>query len=476
MNENHQIQTESHGIEQYEDEIDLVDLVGVLWRRRWIMLGIIVVIVGLAIAYCLIATPKYEIISQISPGITGFDEKGNPVRDLSANDIQTWFEKKSYLETLVSLLGDEEPLPELKAGTTRQASLVTVSFYWPDADQGKQLLNSVVDDLSDRVSISIQQIIANRRAIEQQIFAHKMEIERIPIERERLKDKVQNVQQQLFVGKRLIEQDILKIEKDLEHIPIEHTRINNQIASAKNKLKVFNTQTASIKKNIVQAKKASALIQDRINSVNSNTEELIKLRQKLNPRDSDKLALLMYSNIIQQNISYATNLQRRSEEIEKEINRHLVEEAIKSNEISDLKIEIKDHKIKQEKELPMKEVKLKKNILTLKAKLTKTIKDAEIQIQEYEVKRDQELNMKTDNLQEKIDTLKSKLASLTPVEMIQPPFSSREPVKPAKRKIVAIAIALSCFMAVLAAFLIEFWVKNRERVTASSPSKKELLE
>ena len=30
MNEDHQTQTESHGIEHFEDEIDLVDLVGVL--------------------------------------------------------------------------------------------------------------------------------------------------------------------------------------------------------------------------------------------------------------------------------------------------------------------------------------------------------------------------------------------------------------------------------------------------------------
>ena len=134
MNEEHRTQTESHGIEHFEDEIDLVDLVGVLWRRRWLMLGIIVVVVGLAIAYCFVTTPKYEIISQISPGITSFDEKGNPVRDLSANDIKVWFENESYLETLVTLLGDEEQLPELEASTSRQASLITVSLFWPDVD------------------------------------------------------------------------------------------------------------------------------------------------------------------------------------------------------------------------------------------------------------------------------------------------------------------------------------------------------
>ena len=449
-----------------EDEIDLVDLVGVLWRRRWLMLGTVVVIVGLAIAYCFTATPKYEITAQLTPGITRFDDRGNPARDLSAKDIQTWFEKESYREGLVSLLGNDESPPRLTASTTQQARLVTVSFYWPDTKKGKQLLKSVVDNFINRGSKSIQQITASCRSIEQEIFALNKEIEQISIERERLKDKVQNVQQKLFVGQRSIEQDIHKLKKDLEHIPIEQTLINNQIALAKNKVKLLNAEIASIKKNRDLAKKAFALIRERINGVNSNTEELIKLRLTLNPGDSDKIALLMYSNIIQQNIGYATNLQRRSEDLEKEINQYIVEKAAKSKEIDDLNIEIQDLQIKRDKELLMEELKLKKNILTLEAKLTKTIKDAEVEIQEYKVKHNQELNLKADNLQEQIHTLKTRLAALTPLEVVQPPFSSKKPVKPAKIKILAIAIVLGGFLAVLVAFLTEFWVKNRSRVTA----------
>ncbi len=181
MNEDRQIQTESHGMEHYEDEIDLVDLVGVLWRRRWLMLGIIVVIVGLAIAYCFVATPKYEIISQISPGITRFDKEGNPVRDFSAKDIQAWFEKESYLETLASLLGDEESLPELKAGTTRQASLVTISFYWPDANQGKQLLKSLLNVLGSSDSTFSRRLETELRLIKKNITSAQQIIMRIKV-------------------------------------------------------------------------------------------------------------------------------------------------------------------------------------------------------------------------------------------------------------------------------------------------------
>ncbi len=355
MDEDHRTRTENHGIEHYEDEIDLVDLVGVLWRQRWLMLGIIVVIVGLAIAYCFVATPKYEIISQISPGITGFDKEGNPVRDFSAKDIQIWFEKESYLETLASLLGDEEPLPELKASTTRQASLVTVSLYWPDADQGKQLLKSLIDVLGTRSSMVSRRIEAEMKLI---------------------------------------------------------------------------------KKNITLAQQIITRIKGQIDVINNNTQKLMKLRQEMATGDSDKFALLMYSNIIQQNIAYVTDLEHRISNQEKELNHYLVEEAQKSEELKDIKTKIKDLEVKRDEELPIKEARVKKEL----------------------------------------STLKTKLSAVLPVEVVQPPFSSREPVKPAKIKIVAIAIALSCFLAVLAAFLREFWVKNRERVTAALPAKRELSE
>lgn len=374
----------------YEDEIDLAELAGVLWRRKWFMLAVIIFFVGLAIAYCFIATPRYEITAQLRPGVTGFNKNGNPVRDWTPRDIEAWFARKGYLDTVAGLLGDNASIPIIKAGSSRQAKVVTVSLYWPDSAQGKQILGSAIDVLTSTGSESIQQRLA--------------------------------------VSHRQIEEEIHGTESELEHIPIERGRLDDQIAREKNKIQVINTELETIKKDKAQTGEVIERLRGQIDSINQNTAELIQLRQQMVTGESDKFALLMYSNIIQQNITYITGLEQKVANMEKELNSYQVKEAEKSDEI----------------------------------------RSAQIEIKYLQIKREQELSMKEANLQKKILTIKAKLDALVPVEVVQSPFSSLKPVKPAKTKIVAVAFALGCFMAVVMAFLREFWTKNRERVSDES--------
>ena len=374
----------------YEDEIDLAELVGVLWRRRWFMLGVIIFFVGLAIVYCFIATPRYEIAAQLRPGITGFDASGNPVRDWTPKDIESWFAKKSYLGTVTGRPGEETSIPTIKAGSSRQAKVVTVSLYWPDSAQGKQILGSAIDALTSTGS--------------------------------------EGIQQRLAVSRRQIEEKIHETESELEHVPIERGRFDDQIAREKNKIRVIETELETIKKDKVQTREIIERVRGQIDTINQNTAELIQLRQQMVTGESDKFALLMYSNIIQQNLTYVTSLEQRIADMEKELNGYRVKEAEKSDEIRSAQITIKD----------------------------------------LQIEREQELSIKEANLQKKILTIKAKLDALLPVEVVQSPFSSLKPVKPVKTKIVAVAFALGCFMAVVMAFLREFWIKNRERISAES--------
>lgn len=390
MNENERRSRPAEESYYYEDEIDLAELVVVLWRRRWFMLGVIIFFVGLAVAYCFITTPRYEIAAQLRPGITGFDAKGNPVRDWTPKDIESWFARKSYLGTVTGQSGEQTSIPIIKAGSNRQARIVTVSLYWPDSAQGKQMLGSIIDVLTSTGS--------------------------------------KGIQQRLAVSRRQIEEKIHETESELEHIPIERGRLDDQIAREKSKIQVINTELETIKKDKAQTGGVIGRLRGQIDTINQNNAKLMQLRQQMVTGESDKFALLMYSNIIQQNITYVTGLEQRVADLEKEFNSYRVNEAEKSDEINSAQIEIKDLQIEGEQELSIKEA----------------------------------------NLQKRMHTLKAKLDALLPVEVVQSPFSSLKPVKPAKTKIVAVAFALGCFMAIVMAFLREFWIKNRERISAES--------
>ncbi|MBW1965705.1 MAG: hypothetical protein JRI40_10950, partial [Deltaproteobacteria bacterium] len=236
------------------------------------------------------------------------------------------------------------------------------------------------------------------------------------------------IQKRLALSRRGIEQDIHTIESELEHIPIERGRLDDQIVRLKNELQVINTELEAIEKDKAQTGELIERLRGQIDTINQNTAKLMQLRQQMVTGESDKFALLMYSNIIQQNMTYITGLEQRVAGMKKELNSYRVKKAEKSNEIDSTQIKINDLQTERELEMSIKEANLQKKMLTIKAKLD----------------------------------------ALLPVEVVRSPFSSQKPVKPAKIKIVAVAFALGCFMAVVMAFLREFWIKNRERISAES--------
>ena len=86
-----------------------------------------------------------------------------------------------------------------------------------------------------------------------------------------------------------------------------------------------------------------------------------------------------------------------------------------------------------------------------------------ITIEDLKLKRDKELPMKEKSLDKKIETLRAKLAAIQPLEVLTPPTSSIEPVKPKKKLILALALVLGFFVAIFLAFVKNFWEKRKPR-------------
>jgi uncharacterized protein involved in exopolysaccharide biosynthesis len=228
----------------------------------------------------------------------------------------------------------------------------------------------------------------------------------------------------IAVSRKILEEQVNGVERDLKLVAVEKSRIDDDIAVQKNNAMVIETEMTSIKKNIAETTALIERIRNQINAINTNTSQLMKLREGMTEGDSDKFALLMYSNIIQQNIQYVTNLEQGVSDSDRQLNDFAVEAAKRSEQLNNIAIKINDLTLKRDKELPLKE----------------------------------------ENLVQQLSTLKTKTAALYPIHVIQPPFSSPKPVKPAKLKILALSIVLGGFLSLVAAFMTEFIAKSRKQI------------
>jgi len=372
-----------------DDEIDLSDLFGVLWRRKMIIILTTICITALALIFCLISTKKYLISAQITPGVTNYNNKGDPIRLMTTNDLKGWFDKEAYLAVLKGIMNEEElRRVKIDASAPQGSNVASLEFYWPDKKNGEKILSTVIASLGSISSARLEKTLGLSRST--------------------------------------IDQAIKIRRNNLKHLEIEEQRLEREIQLKKADLELAEDKVKAVEQKIGRTK---ALIDDlskEVQHINLNTDELVRLRNALAKRPrADKLAVLMYTNIIQQNLSYSTQLKGKI-------------------------------------------TALKKNIIDLEmSKKTKenNLKKIEDAIKRLQVKKDQELPLQREGLKTQIETLTAKKAALSPIEVVQAPFSSLRPVKPKTAMIVAVGIVLGVFVGIFLAFIWEFISNNREKIT-----------
>ncbi len=369
------------------DEIDLADLVAVLWRRRWTIFFCTFMFACVGVLYAYLSTPKYAVTAQLRPGITGYTGKGEPKYDLKPQDIKTWFDKKAYIDQIRrnTFIKNGQEI-RIKASLSRNSSVVSAVLLWPDPEKGKEILLSVLRSLTHAGSESLKRSLTVSQAeINKQIADKQSKIQRLELKKKRYDEKIEKERRSIQV-----------VKADIELTNQKKEQIKHLVES----------------------------IKGQIGTINKNTQELIKLRNGLLRVKGEQLSLLMYSNIIQQNINYVTVLWQRLTDLKNQM------ESLEFEKVS-------------------KEAK---------------IKDIQQNIKELELQRDKELPLKLAEYQQEIEALKTKLDALSPVELVQHPYSSLNPVKPAKVKIVALSMVSGFFISIFCAFLRDFWVRNREKI------------
>lgn len=340
----------------YDDEIELIDIFRILYKWKIFIVSGVCLIGLLAVVLSLSMGKIYQVSMTVQPGIMYSTDEGKRVFIDTIETIVARIDAGIYDEEIIEHAlnrpNNEKPEDlEFKVKAPKQADVFQVSYETVDPKEGTVILNELFRLLTNRENELVKYIVENLN--------------------------------------RKINLDTIELEKKKE---IEQS----YLANAKN-----------IDKRIQE-------LRSDIKTINNNSVYLSDERKKLLNRKTDAegaLAVLMYSNTIQQNIQFE----------------------------NDMKKDLNDHTM-------FKEVELQKVIN-----------------EKNEQKKIAEKIFMNVNLRDNIKKM----------SMIKVPTADKYPVKPNKRMIVLLSVMAGFFVMVFLSFLFEYIKNNPLSENSESPDDSE---
>ena len=297
--------------ENFDDEIQLIDYLRVIWKWKWlIILGIFVCMVVAGVVS--FNMPKiYEVSMTIEPGIIGVDKEGKFIYLDSINNIEEKIKGGIYNRKIQKELNINPLETDIKFETSlnKGTSFIVVTSEWEKnkVELGLRSLEQLINFLYK----GCEKIYKQRRGdYEKRILMKQNQIKQIEIQR-----------------KDMDKQILLKL---------------NIIDGKKNNIKL-NKATL----NIMQDREKELL--EEIKTVKNNAERIVKERNNIlqHKGNSDDISLLLYSTTIQQNVAYFNQLSNQINDLrtEKEIAGMKIENLKK--DINDINTQIERLKLKK---------------------------------------------------------------------------------------------------------------------------------
>ena len=364
-----------------DSEIDLISLLAGIWRRRKLVLASVGMALVLAIAYVSLATPLYEVTLQVRPGITKYNGDES-IRSWRISDIESWIDQERYLPLLDNRADLDDVLPKIRVKTKPQQESITLSVLTARPQETEKMLTELIEAW---VSYYVREgndsnIYLSLQLISSQLQSAREELSQI--------DEVE------------VKKVIMLIDD-----------LKNQIASIENGIALIEQRRQTNLDAIQELKK-------QIDHTLANTAKLATLRDSvIAKQQKSDLALLMYTNIIQQNIYHVTNLQERAARTEREV-------------------------VKDDEE---------------KLKLLRTIEEKKKEIEDNRLVLEQTLPNERSLLVRDIERLEEKRRILAPVELVTRPQASEYPVKPRKLYVLVTAVFFGFFFGLMLAVLTTAW-------------------
>lgn len=398
---------------EYEDEIELMDYMNVIWKRKWLIILPTFFLVAITGIVSFLLPEKWEVDSIIVPSkflIQTEQGQFEEVLVVDPKQIAGQINQGSYDNLLAARYNIERnQFPDLKAENLRDTNLIRISVRYEDPQKAKSLLLSLFTHLKRDFD---RKIDVELKGVDTAIFGKENLIRSEEIA---IKDK--------FNAIKIKENEIKAKKMDIQSKEIGKTKLKQEILNAENRIKI----SAERVQNILEEMKS---VKQRIDELEEQLKEVLSEKKQ----GSDAVGLLLYSNEVQQNFRYYNTLDEKlsTEKITQE--NLILSKTEKEEEIKQVDTQIEKHHTE---------------IDTLKT-----------QINEIHNEIDKTKN-RIAGLKNDISLLEEKKGRIDYTQLLKEPTSSFSPVSPRKKLNVLIAGILGLMIFTMAAFFLEYVEKHK---------------
>ena len=419
----------------YEDEINLIDYLRVLWKWKWLIIAGALICGIVAAVISLQMSKIYEISTAIEPGIIGVDNSGN-YKYMNSKNISGKINEGVYNKSIKKLLNINlsKTNLEFKADVGKFTNQIKISAECKEKDinLGLKAFKQMIVIVSNDGEKVIEQ---KRDAYDKQIATKQNQISEIETQEKK------DINEQILLKQNEIRKTEIEWRRDTDkQVALKLNKIERKRNQIKLQQEIMKITRQRIKELEIESKK-----------IEDNTEKIIKQRNMLmkDSRTKDDIFHLLFSTTIQQNISYSSKL---------------------GNQIYNLRANVKA------KEANFEELKVDTGFIATEIEELKLLKAEGLQsktdniateIEELKLLKAEGLQPKINNIKTQISTLISEKGNIGNIKVIQEPEVSLHPVKSKKKQIILLSVVVGLFFMIFLAFFIEY-IKNASKVSSAN--------
>ena len=273
----HQQQNSAQDNYYADDEIELIDLLRVLWKWKWMIILITFVCMLAAGVFSFMMPKIYKVSTAIEPGIIGMDKNGSPVYLGSAENIKAKIESGIYNSRILKNLNidSREIQIKFKVANPKSTELIKVSSEWTQ-DQiatGTKVLEQLLIELSHDYKDIIQ---AKTEVIDKEILYKLSDIQGKKNQIDFKQAALKNIKE----WENQLNRKLMTLNDDTKKIKQQRDKILESKTGEDSILSLF--YLTSVQQNMVNFNQLNYQLNELTSKENEMSSEVEQLKQDIN--------------------------------------------------------------------------------------------------------------------------------------------------------------------------------------------------